>query len=235
MKPMHIILAILAAGMLTAGCTGTSEYSANISASGNAGGNAATGGAQGSGGPGDAATQPEAPATGNDSGAADADDGQSGAAGEKFSDKDYSELLNSGTASMCTVSYKDENGGAASLDMYFNGKGAMRIEQATGFSDCPLAAMVYKGDSSGNGILYVACPGHEEEALGTKFGTHEQCMWKSMKIEQEWGGIGTSSMGLEGGYSTPTVEYLDSPRYSCGQWTPDESKFNVSGFVCSFD
>ncbi len=228
MKSFTVLLAVAAIGLLIAGCTTTVEYSANASANGSeggAGGAGTQGGAAQPAGTGGAAAPGEA--DGQETGTPPADEPAQGISG-----KTYSDLLGSGSGSQCTVSYKDENGAAASLKLYFDGQNSLRMEQGTAYADCPLAVMVYRGDSSGNGMLYLTCPNHEEEALGTEFGTHEPCDWQSMDVEIEWGGIGTSSRGLENGYSSPMLEYLDSPEYTCQPWATDASLFETPGYVC---
>jgi hypothetical protein len=230
MKANMILMIMAAAMVLAAGCTSSTEYSANYSAEGSAG-NASSAGAHGGAGSSEPAA---AGGNGSSSGTTQPEGGQGAApqTGQELSGKSYSDLIGAGSASMCDVTYTSETGGTAKLKLYFSGAYQMRMEQDTGYADCPTAVGVYQGDSAGNGKLYVSCPGHEEEALGQKFGTHEQCMWKSMDIEEQWGGIGTSSMGLQNGYSTPMIEYLDSPQYSCRTWTLDASKFEASGYVC---
>lgn len=242
MKGISAILVLLAAGMLVFGCTYSTQNSVNYSAGNSNDSAGASGGTQNpSGGANSGAAQPSG--TSGGTGPSTAGAGTSGtgtpAATEPgntpspdLSGKIYSDLIGSGTASQCTVSYTSEADGAVVLKIYFDGKNNMRIEQPTGYPDCPSAVMVYKGDSSGNGMLYLSCPGHNEEALGQKFGTHEQCVWQTMEIEEQWGGIGTSSRGIENGYSTPSLEYLPSPVYNCQSWTLDNSKFDTSGFVC---
>ncbi len=231
MKTNFILILMAAAIILAAGCTASTEYSANYSANGSAG-NATDGGAQAGAGQAEPAA---GSANASGSGASEQPQGGQEAApqaGQELSGKTYSDLIGAGSASMCDVSYKSETGGSAKLRLYFSGDYKMRMEQETGYSDCPNVVGIYQGDSSGNGMFYVGCPGHEGEALGQKFGTHEQCYWKSMEIEEQWGGMGTSSRGLQNGYSTPMIEYLDSPQYSCKTWTLDASKFETTGFVC---
>lgn len=240
MKGFVLILACLASGMLLFGCTYSAESSVNNSASGSADAPASGGSQNPSGGASSGASPPSGtggntqPATGGSGsgGTAPPEPQAGGSAAIDMSGKGYSDLVGVGSGSRCAVSYKSETGAPLELALYFDGKHNIRMEQETGYSDCPEAVVVYKGDSSGNGMLYTTCPGHEEEALGQMFGTHEQCYWKAMDIEEQWGGIGTSSLGLEDGYSTPMIEYLDSPQYGCQSWTPEPSKFETPGFVC---
>ncbi len=245
MKGISVLLVLLAAGMLVFGCTYSAQSSANYSTGGpnETAGASASGGTQSpSGGASSGATQPSGttsggsnpPLTGTDATGAGTPAGTEPAItpSPELSGKVYSDLIGSGAASRCTVSYTSEADGVAVLNLYFDGKNNMRMEQQTKYADCPSAVMVYKGDSSGNGMLYLSCPGHNEEALGVKFATHEQCEWQTMEIEKQWGGIGTSSLGIGNGYMTPSLEYLPSPVYSCQSWALDSSKFETPGFVC---
>ncbi|MCI0504396.1 hypothetical protein L0Y65_06870 [Candidatus Micrarchaeota archaeon] len=243
MKGFFSILVFLGIGMLFFGCTASTEYSADFSAGDNATGAGTSGGAQEPAGngtgaadsaPGASSGTGGAPATGGSGSGEEqpAEPSPADSAAIDMSGKDYSDLIGGGSGSRCTVSYKPETGAPEMLTLYFDGKHNIRMEQETGYSDCPQAVIVYRGDSSGNGMLYLTCPGHNEEALGQKFGSHEQCEWQSMEIEEQWGGIGTASRGLESGYSTPMLEYLSEPSYSCTDWAVDSSKFGTPGFVC---
>ena len=241
MKGILAMLAFLAMGMLFFGCTYSSESSANYSAGGSANVSASGGPQNQPGNASSGATEPSGTSSGNGSaGAAGSGAGTAGSAGGEvlpasgdLSGKNYSDLIGTGTSSQCTVTYTDETAGAVTLDLYFNGKGSMRIEQHdTGYSDCPYALMVYKGDSSGNGMLYLTCPGHEDEALGQDFMTDTACDWQSMEISSEYGGIGSSGLGIGNGYMSPSLNFLPSPVYSCKPWTLDGSKFETPGTVC---
>jgi len=228
MKGIMVILVLLAAGMLVFGCTYSAQSSANYSTGGS---NETSGATQPSGAASGGSNPPPTGSNATGSGTPAATEPAITPSPE-LSGKDYSDLVGMGSASRCAVAYTDDTGNPATLDIYFSGNNKMRMEQQTKFADCPSAVMVYKGDSSGNGMLYLTCPGHEEEALGLKFATHEVCQWQTMEIEQQWGGIGTSSLGIGGGYMTPSLEYLTEPVYSCQSWTLDASKFETPGFVC---
>jgi hypothetical protein len=238
MKGITVILVLLATGMLVFGCTYSTQNSVNYSAGGNATGAGSSGGSQGPAGSGTGAAggASDASSGGTDTGGsgdtAQAEPQTAESAAIDMAGKDYSDLIGTGSGSQCTVAYKSETGAPEELTLYFDGKHNIRMEQDTGYSDCPESVMVYKGDPMGNGRLYVTCPGHEEEALGQKFATHEVCEWQSMEIEEQWGGIGSASRGLESGYSTPMLEYLQEPAYSCTEWAVDSSKFGTPGFVC---
>jgi hypothetical protein len=245
---IFMILALLASGLLIFGCT----YSANYEANGSV--NASTGpsanesanmpSVNGTPGPemngseggmpqpsGGAAPEPSA-----DSGSAmpEPDTGVSGGAQADLSGKTVDDLLELGTASQCTVTLQEDTK-TRNLKLYFDGKGSLREEEAdTGDAACPSNVVVYTGGSE-NGTLYTTCPGHTD-VLGTKFGTHEQCEWRSMEVSAEWGGPGSAVLGFltsdTESFDTPYLNSADASAYDCQPWTADPSKFEVRGFVC---
>ncbi|HSB46936.1 MAG TPA: hypothetical protein VLD37_02910 [Candidatus Bilamarchaeum sp.] len=217
---MKGILVLLVLGMLVFGCTysGSANYSAGANVS--AGNDTAK----------PAPSNPPVNASGSET--RPAGEPSPPPSGE-LSGKNYSDLILAGKPSQCTLDFMDAADAKISMKLYFDGKGAMRMEQPdTGFANCPSAAIVFKGDSAGNGIMYVSCPG-DDDALGTEFGTHEKCDWQSMEIESDFGGIGSASRGIEGGYNTPMINYAVDPVYDCKSWTMDSSKFQVPGKVCN--
>ncbi len=246
MRHIAIIVSMLVVAMLAFGCTYSTQSSVNYSTNGSAnmpayngtqgpatpageGGpqssGTPTGGSQPSGSSGGTPATPPAE-TGTTSGTGTA-------SSSELSGANYSSLLGAGTSSECTLTYSEEPGGPVkTLQLFFDGNWNMRMEQATAYPDCPLAATVYKGDSSGNGMLYLTCPDHAGEALGEDFMSDTPCDWQSMTIEEQYGSIGGASLGIGNGYMTPPLAYVTDPAYSCRQWTLDSTKFDTAGFVC---
>ncbi len=247
MKSVLLMVALLAIGLSISGCTYHADYNytGNVSV-GNAsnasvphpnatppsGGQPAapSGGTQpaenNTGVAGGSGTQPSPPEN-----ATQPSGGNASPSGPDLTGKTYRDLINSGSPSQCSMSYQSESG-KMDLSLYFDGNGRMRIEQpATGASDCPSAVLVFRGDASGNGTLYFNCPG-TPDALGHDFKTDNACAWDSMEISTDYGGIGGASIGLSN-YSSPSLEYVQSPVYECRGWSLDPTKFDTPGFVCS--
>ncbi len=239
MKSIYVLTVLIVMGLALFGCTYSAQY--NL-------GNNTTNASQPTGAQPQAGAAPSGPAqpSGN---AADNGTGNSqspgtaqnatqpaGAAstppGTDLSGKTYSDLINSGTPSQCTLTMTNSSGGTVTLSLFFDGQGSMRMEQAdTGSTTCPSAALVFKGDSEGNGTLYLSCPGNAT-ALGTDFSTDAQCDWNAWNISSTYGGIGSSTMGIND-YQSPMIGSEPASGYDCQPWVYDSSKFDTPGQVCA--
>lgn len=246
------LLAILVIAMFVFGCTSSGNYSANYSTgntsntttppapsvSQNTSATTPTGTSQPTGTP-SSGTTPSGTSpsvsnatSGTGAGAGTQTSGPTTPPSADLSGKNYSGLINTGTPSQCTLTYSPSSGGQIKLNLYFDGRGSMRMEQPnTGLSDCPSTVLVFKGDSTGNGTLFFTCP-ENKSMLGTDFNTDAACDWTTMGISTEYGGIGESTIGA-GDYSSPMIGDEPASEYICQPWTLDSSKFSTPGFVCN--
>ncbi len=227
MKSMLAMAALLA--ILLSGCTYSSQY--NVSAGNNSTVSASQPSAPVPEQPAANGTAPQPSGSGSPQDTTQPAGAPSTPPGTDLSGKTFSDLINSGYPSRCSLAFQNSSGGAVSLELFFDGKGSMRMEQAsTGSVTCPAAALVFKGDSEGNGTLYLSCPG-DASALGKDFSTDTPCAWNAWNISSTYGGVGSATMGIND-YQSPMIGDEPASDYSCQPWTLDSTKFDTPGFAC---